>query len=110
MICGGDPARHGKEKIRGTKKTLEKRENGRKYAHMKTTIELDDQKLERIMIAMNLKTRKEAIDWALTEAERLAIIHSIKANPWSARVMEDAIDPDYDVMAMRRAVRMHVEN
>jgi len=76
---------------------------------MKTTIELDDAKLERIMSAMNFKTRKEAIEWALTEAERLAVINSIKANPWSARVLEDAIDPEYDVLAMRRAARVHKE-
>ncbi len=72
---------------------------------MKTTIELDDEKLENIMKSMGFKTRKEAIDWALTEAERLAVMRHIQANPWSASVLQDAIDPDYDVQALRRGVR-----
>ena len=72
---------------------------------MKTTIELDDEKLENIMRAMGFKTRKEAIDWALTEGERMAVMHSIRANPWSAESLREAIDPDYDVLATRRAVR-----
>lgn len=78
---------------------------GRIYAHMKTTVELDDEKLENIMKAMGFKTRKEAIDWALTEGERLAVMHHIKANPWSAEVLREAINPAYDVNAARRAVR-----
>jgi len=72
---------------------------------MKTTVELDDGKLENIMKSMNFKTRKEAIDWALTEAERIAVMHHIKANPWSAEVLREGIDPNYDVLAIRRAVR-----
>ena len=72
---------------------------------MKTTIELDDSKLESIMASMGFKTRKEAIDWALTEGERLAMMHHIRAHPWSSAVLEEAIDPTYDVLAMRRAVR-----
>jgi Arc/MetJ family transcription regulator len=76
---------------------------------MKTTIELDDEKLLKIMKMMDFKTRKEAIDWALTEAERLAVMHHIKANPWSAEFLKDAVDPDYDVLATRRAVRSNKE-
>lgn len=72
---------------------------------MKTTVELDDGKLENIMKSMNFKTRKEAIDWALTEAERIAVMYHIKANPWSADVLREGIDPNYDVLAIRRAVR-----
>ena len=85
--------------------------DGRKYAHiMKTTIELDDTKLESIMASMGFKTRKEAIDWALTEGERLAMMHHIKANPWTSVMLEDAIDPTYDVLAARRAVRSGKES
>ena len=72
---------------------------------MKTTVELDDGKLENIMQAMGFKTRKEAIDWALTEGERMAVMHHIKSNPWSADVLREAIDSEYDVLAARRAVR-----
>lgn len=82
---------------------------GRIYAHMKTTVELDDEKLENIMKVMGFTTRKEAIDWALTEGERLAVMHHIKANPWSAEMMREGVDPDYDVLAVRRGVRSHKE-
>lgn len=77
---------------------------------MKTTVELDDEKLLNIMKAMDFKTRKEAIDWALTEGERLAVMHHIRANPWSESVLREAIDPEYDVLATRRAVRFNKES
>jgi Arc/MetJ family transcription regulator len=74
---------------------------GRKYGRMKTTIEIDEAKLDRLMSLTGLKTRKEAVDWALTEAERIARIDQIAAHPWdSARVME-AVDADYDILAIR---------
>jgi Arc/MetJ family transcription regulator len=72
---------------------------------MKTTVELDDSKLENIMRSMGFKTRKEAIDWALTEAERLAVMHHIRAHPWSAATLHEGMDSDYDVLASRRFVR-----
>jgi hypothetical protein len=68
----------------------------------KTTVELDEEKLERIMSLMHFTTRKEAIDWALTEAERIAVMNDIRSNPWSASVLRDAIEDDYDVTALRR--------
>ena len=74
---------------------------------MKTTVELDDEKLENIMKAMDFKTRKEAIDWALTEGERLAVMHHIKANPWSAEMIREGVDANYDVLAVRRGVRSY---
>ncbi len=57
------------------------------------------------MRAMGFATRKDAIDWALTEGERLAVMHSIRANPWSADELREGIDPDYDVQAARKAAR-----
>ena len=48
---------------------------------MKSTIEIDDEKLGRIMALTGLKTRKEAVDWALTEAERIAGINRIAEEP-----------------------------
>ena len=69
---------------------------------IKTTIEIDEDKLERVMSLGNFKTRKDAMDWALTEAERLATLNNIERNPWSSKVMEGAFDPDYDVIAVRQ--------
>lgn len=77
---------------------------------MKTTVELDDAKLENIMRMMGFRTRKEAIDWSLTEAERLATMNHIRANPWSAAVLREGMDADYDILALRRAVRSQRED
>jgi len=68
----------------------------------KTTIEIDEEKLERVMKLGGFKTRKEAVDWALTEAERLATINKIAESPWTPEMMKDAIYPEYDILEMRR--------
>jgi hypothetical protein len=53
-----------------------------------------------------LKTRKEALDWALTEAGKVAAINRIAETPWDAEFLKDAVDPDYDLLGSRRkAVR-----
>ena len=62
------------------------------------------------MRMMGFRTRKEAIDWALTEAERLATMHHIRANPWSAAVLREGMDSEYDVLALRRALRSQRED
>jgi Arc/MetJ family transcription regulator len=72
---------------------------------MKTTIEIDEAKLARIMKLTGMKTRKEAVDWALTEAERIASINRIAEEPWDAEEWKNAIDPDYDIIALRQSVR-----
>src|ERR1035441_2599765 len=48
---------------------------------MKTTIDLDEAKLKRVMNLTGITTRKEAVDYALTEAERLAKIKRLYENP-----------------------------
>jgi len=69
---------------------------------MKTTLELDEEKLTRIMWLTGLGTRKEAVDWALTEALRIAEINRIAESPWDAASLKDAVEPDYDVIALRQ--------
>ena len=69
---------------------------------MKTTIEIDDDKLDKIMKLSGIATRKEAVDWALTEAVRLAVMNDIEKNPWTLRETTEAVDPDYDIMAIRQ--------
>ncbi len=68
---------------------------------IKTTIELDESKLTRVMSLTGLKTRKEAVDYALTEALRVATLSDIRKNPWSAESLREAVDPDYDIVAIR---------
>lgn len=72
---------------------------------IKTTIELDEAKLERVMKLGGFSTRKEAIDWALTEAERIASLNRIAQTPWSSAMMKEAVDENYDVLAARQQVR-----
>lgn len=68
---------------------------------MKTTIDLDDTRLMRVMKLTGLKTRKETIDFALREAERLAKIKKLFERPWTSEDLKDAIDPKYNLMALR---------
>ena len=77
----------------------------RKIARMKTTIDLDEAKLERIMSLTGIKTRKDAIEFALNEAERIAKInHALNTPFYVVREGEPVIDPDYDVRKMRGPV------
>jgi hypothetical protein len=69
---------------------------------IKTTIEIDEDKLERVMKLGGFNTRKEAMDWALTEAERLAALNDIERNPWDGGLMESSVVPDYDPIALRQ--------
>jgi nicotinamide mononucleotide adenylyltransferase len=68
----------------------------------KTTIEINEDKLERVMLLGNFNTRKEAVDWALTEAVRLATLNNIENNPWSPVLMERAVHEDYDPIFLRQ--------
>ncbi len=70
---------------------------------MKTTLELDEDKLTRLMSLTGIATRKEAVDWALTEALRIAAINQVSDAPWSPAFLKDAVDPGYDILAMRHA-------
>jgi hypothetical protein len=69
---------------------------------MKTTIDLDEKKLRRVMKLTGLKTRKETIDFALTEAERLAKIRSVFAKSFYVDPTRQVMDPGYDVIQMRK--------
>ena len=70
---------------------------------MKTTIEIDSEKLNQIMKMTGIATMKEAVDWALSEAVRIATIHQIMEEPWSAEEARGVVDPDYDLMAVRNS-------
>jgi hypothetical protein len=72
---------------------------------MKTTIDLDEAKLKRVMNLTGITTRKEAIDYALTEAERLAKIKRLYENPLPGEAYKDAIDPNYDLMKLREMTK-----
>lgn len=69
---------------------------------VKTTVELDEKKLLRIMALTGLKTRKAAIDYALTQAERAAKLAKLFAQPWSQEDLDAALEPGYDLEALRQ--------
>jgi len=68
---------------------------------MKTTIEIDEVKLDRIMKLTGIGTMKEAVDWALNEALRLATINRVMEEPWTPDEARGAVDPTYDLIAIR---------
>ena len=71
---------------------------------VKTTIDLDAAKLKRLMKLTGLKTRKEAVDYALTEAERIARMNQILGRPFYVVEEEEAVvDPTYDLLALRES-------
>jgi hypothetical protein len=69
---------------------------------VKTTVELDEQKLLRVMELTGLKTRREAIDYALSQAERAAKIAKLFSRPRRSKdQLKDLLDPKYDLMTLR---------
>jgi Arc/MetJ family transcription regulator len=75
---------------------------------VKTTVELDEQKLLRVMQLTGLKTRKEAIDYALSQAERAAKIAKVFARPRRSREeLKNLLDPKYDLMTLREQEKPH---
>ena len=68
---------------------------------MKTTIEIDGEKLKRVMKLAGLKTRKATIEFALTQAERWGRIKRLFAEPFFIEDQAEVIDPEYDLLAMR---------
>jgi len=76
------------------------------YGHLKTTIEIDEAKLDRIMQATGIGTMKEAVDWALSEALRIATMNQIVDEPWPAEEARSVMDSGYDLIAIARAALM----
>ena len=72
---------------------------------MKTTIDLDETKLKRVMKLSGIGTRKETIDAALNELERKAKLLKLYENPLPGEFYKDAIDPKYDLMKLRNLAR-----
>lgn len=68
---------------------------------MKTNIELNEARLNRVMELAGLKTRKAAIDFALKEAERAARLRRLLGSPLPGAEYLDAVDPAYDLLSLR---------
>lgn len=74
-------------------------------APVKTTIELDETKLEKVMKLGGFSTRKDAVDWALGEAVRIVTLNHIKNTPWTPALLKDAVVKGYDALATRQETR-----
>ncbi len=72
---------------------------------MKTTIDLDEAKLKRVMKLAGIATRKDTIDAALTELERKAKLNHFFANALPHEAYKDALDPKYDLMKLRNLAK-----
>lgn len=67
---------------------------------MKTTVDLDEKRLLNVMKLKGFKTRKQALDYALVEAERRAKLDQLMTQP--LYVAEGpVIDPAYDYRKLR---------
>lgn len=67
---------------------------------MKTTVEIDEKKLMRVMKLGGFRTRKEAIDYALTEAEKKGRLRTLESKPFYVTESE-VIFADYDLRKIR---------
>ena len=68
---------------------------------MKTTIDLDERRLSSVMKLTGIQTRKAAVDYALRAAERQASLERLLERAMPDDVYRTAIDPKYDVLALR---------
>lgn len=71
---------------------------------MKMTLHIDDALLDRVMAATGANTKTMAIDLALREMDRKAILVKLTSEGLGMEpdALRDAIDPAYDLEALRR--------
>ena len=71
---------------------------------MKMTLHIDDDLLDRVMKASGFDSKTKAIDFALREVDRRATLTRLASEGLGLAPMElkDAVDPDYDLEAMRK--------
>lgn len=68
---------------------------------MKATIELNEKKLRRVMKLTGIKTQKQAIDFALDQAEKVARIMNIMQGEFYTDEDASVVDPKYDYKKLR---------
>jgi Arc/MetJ family transcription regulator len=73
------------------------------HGEMKMTVEIDERRLARFMKIAGISTKTAAIDRALRAAERAARREKLFNTRWSAEDLRGAMDPSYDVLAVRHA-------
>jgi hypothetical protein len=69
---------------------------------MKITVEIDQKKLSRLMTLTGIKTKTGALEYALSMAERGARRETLFRTRLDPRDLENAVDPRYDLPALRK--------
>jgi Arc/MetJ family transcription regulator len=70
----------------------------------KMTMFIDEKLLARVMEITGIKTKTEAVEFALRETERKAkITRFVARHPLAADEWTDAVDPAYDLATLRAA-------
>jgi Arc/MetJ family transcription regulator len=72
---------------------------------MKMTLEVDGKKLEKLMKLTGIKTKRAAVDFALTRAETAARREKVLGLRLSPEDLADCVDPGYDVLKLREVGR-----
>ena len=72
---------------------------------MKMTMHIDEVVLSKVMAAHDCASKTEAVDMALREMARKADFRAMIASgsPFTAAELKAAVDPSYDIAALRAA-------
>lgn len=72
---------------------------------MKMTMHIDEELLKRVMAHHEFESKTEAVDFALRELDRKARLRAYAKTGlgMSAEELKSAIDPNYDLIALRVA-------
>lgn len=72
---------------------------------MKMTMHIDEDLLARVMKLYALESKTEAVEFALNELDRKARlkVFAREGLGFSAKELSEAVDPHYDLMALRAA-------
>lgn len=79
---------------------------------MKTTIDIDEKKLESVMHLTGARSRKAAVDYALACTERTERLRKVFEKPLPDEEYRDSLDPAYDLTSVRGKDRLgaHVDD
>jgi Arc/MetJ family transcription regulator len=72
---------------------------------MKMTMHIDEELLDRVIATHGFASKTEAVEIALKELDRKARLKEYLKNGlgWTTAELKNAVDPNYDVMALRAA-------
>ena len=72
---------------------------------MKMTMHIDEDLLDRVVKRFGCASKTEAVEMALKEMDRKARFRDFVKTPsgFTAEEFKNAVDPDYDILAMRAA-------